>query len=184
MIQSFSRTPLYSASRMQQKAPLRSKEATLSDAFANQVSKAIATTSASRQKVLKASIPAAAARIATAPAPLTPMSNVAPRQYIVTGAGATATSPGSMFGQAPGPASAETQSAIAQLADALQAAGIDPNQLSMVAHDDVAGFPGGSYTNQLITLKANGNVEHFSAKLIPINPNVAVTEIKRLLGMG
>lgn len=70
------------------------------------------------------------------------------------------------------------------LTQALQAAGINPNSLNMIAHDDVATYPTGAYQNRTITVLANGHVENFSADLTAINPNVAVVEIKRLLSMA
>ena len=84
----------------------------------------------------------------------------------------------------PGAPSAFTLSVMAQLSTALQAAGIDPKSLNMVAHDDVATYPGASYVNRLITLQAGNRVENFMADLTAINPNVAVQEIKRLISMG
>lgn len=77
-----------------------------------------------------------------------------------------------------------TQKVMNQLAGALTAAGIDPSGLNMTAHDDQAYYPTGSWTNHLITLTANGHTESFMADLTNLNPNVAVTEIKRLMTMG
>lgn len=84
----------------------------------------------------------------------------------------------------PGAPSAGTLGALSVLDSALQSAGIDPNSLGMVAHDDIAAFPGGSWVNHLITLTAGGHVESFSTDLMMLNPNVAVTEIKHLIGVG
>ncbi len=71
------------------------------------------------------------------------------------------------------------------LAQALQAAGIDPGSLGMVAHDDTVGYPGGgAWVNHLITLQAGSHVENFSADLMMKSPNVTVNEIKRLIAMG
>lgn len=70
------------------------------------------------------------------------------------------------------------------LSAALRAAGIDPGTLGIVAHDDQVTYPGGSYVNHLLTLKAGSHVENFMADLTLTNPNVAVTEIKHLLSMG
>ena len=50
----------------------------------------------------------------------------------------------------------------------------------MSAHDDNVIYPGGGYTNHLISLTANGHDTNIDANLMMMNPNVAVTEIKRL----
>ena len=111
---------------------------------------------------------------------------------LVTTAGATAASSTSApttdtGGNSPrisGTISSVTLDGLNQLVAALRAAGIDPNSLNMVAHDDPVYFPGTSWTNTEITLTANGHTENFGANLIVLNPNVAVTEIKHLLALG
>ena len=81
---------------------------------------------------------------------------------------------------APAASLTPTQSAMNILASALQAAGISPQWLNMSAHDDYVTYPGGGYTNHQISLTANGHDTNIDANLMMMNPNVAVTEIKRL----
>jgi hypothetical protein len=78
-----------------------------------------------------------------------------------------------------------TQAAMGVLSDALQAAGINPQSLNMYAHDDYVSYPVGvGYMNHLISLTANGHDTNIDANLMMINPNVAVTEIERLMTMA
>ncbi len=79
----------------------------------------------------------------------------------------------------------DTQSAMQALSRALQAAGIDPTSLGLNGHDDTVSFPGSNgWVNHEITLQAGSHTENFSADLVARNPEVAVTEIQRLLAMG
>ena len=73
------------------------------------------------------------------------------------------------------------QSALDILSAALRAAGIDPAGLNLVQHSDVVGYPGGSYTDNEITMTTAQGVHSFNVELVLQNPNVAVTEIGHFL---
>jgi hypothetical protein len=68
------------------------------------------------------------------------------------------------------------------LAAALERAGINTASLTMVAHDDVVGYPGGAgWVNHLITVTAGARSENIDIGLMNINPDVAAMDIKRML---
>ena len=140
---------------------------------AGKTSTKAATNSTASQKAVTAAAAllstATSAHVATAAATATP----------AVAADATGNSP-----KISGAISSVTLDGLNKLTAALQAAGIDPNSLSMVAHDDQVYYPGSSWTNYEITLNANGHTESFAANLVVLNPNVAVTEIKHLLALG
>lgn len=121
-------------------------------------------------------IPAAARQVSVAPATAVATTTAAPAaQSAANVQTASLASSG---------VSSIAQSAFDQLTSALRAAGIDPSSLNITAHDDSVYYPGGGWTNHLITLTAGGHTENFGAELTAANPNVAVTEIKHLLSMG
>ncbi len=70
------------------------------------------------------------------------------------------------------------------LKDALSAAGVNVEGLGLAAHNDVVTYPGGAYTNRYISVTANGHEEGLMTDLVGINPNVAVLDIKHMLGKG
>ncbi len=73
---------------------------------------------------------------------------------------------------------------VQSLKDALDAAGINYSNLDLAAHEDVVTYPGGSYVNRYISVNTNGHVEGLMTDLVGINPNVAVLDIKHMLGMA
>jgi hypothetical protein len=70
------------------------------------------------------------------------------------------------------------------LKDALAAAGINTDGLGLATHQDVVSYPGGSYINRYISVETNGHEEGLMTDLVGINPNVAVLDIKHMLGRG
>jgi hypothetical protein len=86
---------------------------------------------------------------------------------------------------APAPATPAVQDddAIVQsLKDALTAAGVNFQGLGLAAHQDVVTYPGGTYTNRYISVSTNGHEEGLMTDLVAMNPNVAVLDIKHMLG--
>jgi len=71
--------------------------------------------------------------------------------------------------------------AVSALNTALQKAGIDPSRVKINAHDDEVWYPGGSYTNDLLTVTANGKSYDFDASLTLEAPNVTVTDVQHAL---
>jgi hypothetical protein len=68
---------------------------------------------------------------------------------------------------------------------ALSNAGIDPESLDITAHDDPVLFPGGGWTNRLLTVTTvGGATETFMADLVAKTPHVAAVEIQSLLARG
>lgn len=140
----------------------------LGNLFGNQVSRAIQRVSGTTVRPAGGATPSLTP--AATPSPASQNSVTAP--------------PVTPFAPPQGPSSPATDAALKMLASALEAAGVSASPLNMVAHDDVVGYPGGNYTNHLITLQAGSHTENFMADLVAMNPSVAVTEIKHLLAMG
>lgn len=76
----------------------------------------------------------------------------------------------------------EDAAVVKSLQDALSAAGINTSGLGLAAHEDVVSYPGGSYINRYISV--NGRGEGLMTDLVAINPQVAVLDVKRMLGMA
>jgi hypothetical protein len=70
------------------------------------------------------------------------------------------------------------------LKDALTAAGINADGLGLATHEDIVTSPGGSYVNRYISVETHGHEEGLMTNLVALNPNVAVFDIKRMLGQG
>ncbi len=71
---------------------------------------------------------------------------------------------------------------VKSLKDALTAAGVSFDGLGLAAHQDVVTYPGGSYVNRYISVNTNGHEEGLMTDLVAMNPNVAVVDIKNMLG--
>jgi len=85
-------------------------------------------------------------------------------------------------GTTPDPAPAAHPS-VAALEAALLEYGVDARQLGLTYSEETVGYPGGSYTNKLITASFGpGKTENFGADLTLRNPKVAAAEILGLLG--
>lgn len=83
------------------------------------------------------------------------------------------------------PAQLQGDAAILQsLKNALGLAGVDFSSLGLEAHNDIVTYPGGAYLNSYISVTANGHTEGLMTNLVGINPNVAVLDIKHMLGQG
>ncbi len=89
------------------------------------------------------------------------------------------------------PATASTQTplygddaVVQSLKDALTAAGIDYSNLGLAAHQNIETYPGGAYLNRYISVNTHDHQEGLMTDLVAINPNVAVVDIKRMLGIG
>ncbi len=74
--------------------------------------------------------------------------------------------------------------ALQNLKDALTAAGINWDSLGLATHQDLVTSPGGSYVNRYISVETNGHEEGLMTDIVATNPNVAVFDIKRMLGQG
>lgn len=71
--------------------------------------------------------------------------------------------------------------AISLLSADLLKRGIDPASLGFTYSEQTVGYPGGSYVNRLITARVNGQTENYNAELVLKNPQIATTEILRLM---
>ena len=81
----------------------------------------------------------------------------------------------------PPAAAAAAPSPVDVLTAALTQAGVDTRGMQFQEHTDVVTYPGGSYTNHLITMTAGGKTQDYMADLMMINPHVTVVEIQQLL---
>lgn len=70
------------------------------------------------------------------------------------------------------------------LKSALAAAGVYSDGLGLATHQDVVTSPGGAYVNRYISVNVHGHEEGLMTDLVAMNPNVAVLDIKRMLGMA
>ena len=73
------------------------------------------------------------------------------------------------------------QDSLAALSKALRAKGIEPAGLGFQYSEQEVYYPGGSYTNKLITANLNGQAEGFGAALVLKNPELAASEVIRFL---
>lgn len=80
------------------------------------------------------------------------------------------------------PALTSDAAVLQSLEDALAAAGITVDGLGLATHQDVVTSPGGSYINRYISVQTNGHEEGLMTDLVALNPNVAVIDVKRMLG--
>ncbi len=167
-----------SHARAAQSAP-KSSRATASNLFKNHVTAAVNNS------------PAATTKTASAPSAPTPDWRQLFGGGILPGANPAASGSASASG-APVSKQAATNAADLQpaapaspvdtLTAALQRAGINTASLTMVAHDDAVGYPGGAgWVNHLITVTAGGRSENIDIGLMDINPDVAAMDIKRML---
>lgn len=68
------------------------------------------------------------------------------------------------------------------LTTALAAAGVDISQIQLTEHVDTETYPGGSYTQDLITMTGpNGVTQTYGTNLMLMNPQITVTEIQHML---
>ena len=73
-------------------------------------------------------------------------------------------------------------SVIDRLKAGLIAAGIDISGMQFTEHRDLETYPGGSYVNDMISLKTSTGQSHeYMTDLVAIAPQVTVTEIQQLL---
>jgi hypothetical protein len=80
------------------------------------------------------------------------------------------------------PASVGTQpSALDLLKEALVQAGVDISEMQFAEHQDLVTYPGGSYTNDLISLQVGSHSHEYTANLVAADPKVTVNEIEQLL---
>ena len=85
--------------------------------------------------------------------------------------------------QAEQAAAAPDASPLQVLGDALRAVGIDPGSLHLSESTDIVSYPGGSYTNHLITANfGKDSQERYSVDLMLRNPRLTVLEIARQMG--
>lgn len=70
------------------------------------------------------------------------------------------------------------------LKGSLSAAGINYSDLGLAVHSDTVTYPGGSYINRYISVNVNGHEEGLMTDLVGAAPNIAVNDIKRMLGNG
>lgn len=85
----------------------------------------------------------------------------------------------------PAPAALYGDDAVVQsLKDALTAAGIDYSNLGLTVHQDIERYPGGAYLNRYISVNTHDHQEGLMTDLVAMNPNIAVGDIKRMLGIG
>ena len=70
----------------------------------------------------------------------------------------------------------------ARLLEAMEAVGVPADGLDFSYAEDLVGYPGGGYTNKLITVRCGNASEQFCAVLTEKNPLVAAVEIGRLFG--
>ena len=71
---------------------------------------------------------------------------------------------------------------LAALTNSLRARGVNPDSLGLRYSEEESFYPGGSYTNKLITANINGETANFGAELVLKNPEITSTEILRFLG--
>jgi hypothetical protein len=128
-------------------------------------------------------------QVTNTPVPLTPF----------TAAAAAATKPATPVAAVTAPAAASTAPAAATtpvplaltpqaaamdvLGEALRKAGIEPSGLNLSYEETTVGYPGGSYTNRLITCEmSNGSKESYDVGLMMKNPWLTAFEIRRQMG--
>ena len=70
---------------------------------------------------------------------------------------------------------------VTALSNKLKAAGVDPDSLGIQYVEEGVFYPGGFYTNKLISANIGGQTESFDAALVLRNPEVTTTEILRFL---
>ena len=70
----------------------------------------------------------------------------------------------------------------AKLLEAMEAAGVPANGLDFSYAEDLVAYPGGGYTNKLITVRCGDANEQFCAVMTEKNPMVTALEIGRLFG--
>ena len=80
------------------------------------------------------------------------------------------------------PLPAKSQDAISLLSANLRQRGFDPASFGFTYSEQPVSYPGGSYTNHLITAHINGQTENYDANLVMKNPEVAAVEMLRLMG--
>lgn len=163
----------------------KSTRASASNLFKNHVSAAVNNTAAANTA---ASTPASTSAAPSTPAPdwrqlfgggILPGANPAPS--------GSASASGAPVSKQASANAADSQAAtpaspIDTLTAALQRAGVNTASLTMVAHDDAVGYPGGAgWVNHLITVTAGGRSENIDIGLMNINPDVAAMDIKRML---
>ena len=68
------------------------------------------------------------------------------------------------------------------LTNSLRARGVNPDSLGLRYLEEESFYPGGSYTNKLITANIHGETANFGAELVLKNPEITSTEILRFLG--
>lgn len=102
-------------------------------------------------------------------------------------AGSSATSPGRVAEPAAEPLTRAEADALVvdRLKQALTAAGVSFESLGLAAHEDVVAYPGGSYIHRYISVRNNltGHVDGLMTDLVAMNPQIAVVDIQRMLGM-
>jgi hypothetical protein len=73
---------------------------------------------------------------------------------------------------------------VQSLRDALTAAGVNISGLGLIAHNDVEGYPGGTYVNRYISVSTPNGYAGLMTDLVGVDPKVAVLDIKRMLGQA
>ena len=70
---------------------------------------------------------------------------------------------------------------IDMLTAALNKAGVDTKGMKLSERWDYVAYPGGGYTNHLITVESGGKSEQIMANLMMMDPRVAVVDIQHMM---
>lgn len=70
------------------------------------------------------------------------------------------------------------------LKQALRQAGMDPDRFALTEVRELVTYPGGGYVNHQVLFEAGAAREYYDVALMLRNPEVTVTEIRRLLALG
>ncbi len=70
------------------------------------------------------------------------------------------------------------------LKQALRQAGLDPDAFGFTEVRELVWYPGGTYVNHQVLFEAGAAREYYDVALMLRNPQVTVTEIRRLLAMS
>lgn len=103
--------------------------------------------------------------------------------------GATAITAARETGSKAAVARGETQQAapdtpVETLRQALRLAGMDPERFSFTEVRELVSYPGGAYVNHQVLFEAGAAREYYDVALMLRNPEVTVTEIRRLLSLS
>jgi len=82
------------------------------------------------------------------------------------------------------PSGGEAADPVTVLKEALEKAGLDPERFSFTELREPVWWPGGTYINHQILFEAGGAHEYYDVALMLRNPEVTVTEIRRLLALN